>query len=51
MGGCKCAFYHCNNNTLKAKESNSIHSHFFHWPVKDYGNLSVIFYHKNNDNL
>ncbi|CAG9808850.1 unnamed protein product [Chironomus riparius] len=35
MGGCRCSFYKCSNNTTLAKETNSIHSHFFHFPIKD----------------
>lgn len=35
MGGCRCSFYKCSNNTTLAKETNSIHSHFFHFPIRD----------------
>ncbi|XP_070507678.1 uncharacterized protein [Chironomus tepperi] len=35
MGGCRCSFYKCTNNTTLAKETNSIHSHFFHFPIRD----------------
>ena len=35
MGGCRCSFYKCSNNTTLAKELNSIHSHFFHFPIRD----------------
>ncbi|KAG5672622.1 hypothetical protein PVAND_002737 [Polypedilum vanderplanki] len=34
MGGCRCSFFGCQNNTTLAK-TNSIHSHFFHFPVKN----------------
>ena len=35
MGGCRCSFFKCSNNTTLAKETNSIHSHFFHFPIRD----------------
>lgn len=35
MGGCRCSFYKCSNNTTLAKETNSVHSHFFHFPIRD----------------